>query len=125
MTAVAFRCDRFENEDRSGLEFHISADFGMGHCAYAVGCALLITDDPARDVPAGAVMLVIAPGEECAELLVLDQEIDVDQRGDATDEKEYGLGQARMWIADGTFERSYRLVIEGHELFTRIAWGVM
>ena len=123
MATVAFRRDRFENEDGRGLAFYADAEFGMGHSAYAVGCTFLITDDAAGDVPAGAIMLVIAPGEECAELLVLDQEIDVDQRRDTTDEEEHGLGQAAVRIADGAFQHSDHFVVGGHALFTRIAWS--
>jgi len=65
-------------------------------------------------MPARAVMLVIAPGEERPVAFVLNQEIDVDQRRDATDEEEHGLGQSRMRIADGTFERGDRFVVGGH-----------
>jgi hypothetical protein len=121
MAALAFWSDRFENEHRSRLEFDVNPEFGVCHGPDAVGCAFLVANNPTRDVPAGPVVLVIAPRKECAEVFVLDQEIDVDQRCGAADKQKYGLGQAGMRIADGTFKRSDRFVVGGHSSFTRIA----
>jgi len=121
MAALAFWGDRFQNEHRSGLEFDVGPEFGVRHGPDAVGCAFLVSNNPTRDVPAGSIVVVIAPREECPELFVLDQEIDVDQRCGAADEEEYRFGQAEMRIPNRTFECFDRFVVGGHSSFTSIA----
>ncbi len=68
------------------------------HGMDAVGGQFLVAYDAARYVPPWAEMLVGAPGEKRAFLVVLDQQIYVDERGDAAQEEEQLLGHAGRQI---------------------------
>ena len=57
------------------------------------GC-FLESDNSAGHVPAGAVKSVAPPGQQSSTTIVLDKQVDVDERGNPADEEKQFLGQA-------------------------------
>src|SRR6202040_3311939 len=93
------------HQQRRRVAGDIGTELLAGAGAYAIGDRFLVSNDPARHVPSRPEELVIAPGEQRARAIVLDEQIDVDQRGDAADEQEHVLGKAAPGIAEGGFKR--------------------
>ena len=84
----------FVDENRRRIELHDSAKFSLGHNAYSLSCRFFVSDDAARNVPAGSIEAVAPPGEQRPSAIVLDQQVHVDEgRGPAQKEKQL-LGQS-------------------------------
>ena len=90
--------------DGLGLELDGGAQLPLGGGADTVLGGLLIANDAAGDVPAGAVELVVAPGEQSPAPLVLNQKIHVHQRRELADQQEEVLGQARRGFRGPGFQ---------------------
>jgi len=99
VAAVARRGHAFHHGDGGRLEVDGGAEFQAGHLVKPVAGGLLVANDAARDVPAGAIMAVAAPGQEGAMVLVLNEEVDIDQRGDAAGEEKEVFGEAGARVA--------------------------
>jgi len=103
--AVVLLGNRFRNKERDRFESHLGAELFEGTGANAIGRHFLISDDPAGNMPAQSEKFIIAPGQQGAAGVIPNQEIDVDERGDAAGEQEKFFGKPVMRIADGGFDR--------------------
>ena len=83
---------------RIGLDFHF--EFLPGHSLDALGRSLLKANDATGDVPSRPVKVVLAPGEERLTGVVLDEQVDIDQRRDAADEKKERFGETGAGVGD-------------------------
>ena len=110
MTPVALGSDRFEDEGRGRFARDSGAQFASRYSMHALDSSFFVPDDAAGDMPARAVVIIISPGEKGSVAFVLDEEIDVDEGGDAADEQKYFFEKAGAWICDGGFEGSKRIV---------------
>jgi len=75
-------------ESGAGSKSTVQASSLAATLVDAGGRCFLEADDAAGNVPAGAVELVGAPGEQGAALPVADQQVDVDERGQLADQAE-------------------------------------
>lgn len=122
MAAGAIGPDGFGDQDGRWAHVDRGAQFVASGEVDAVEQRFLIPDDAAGDVPAGAIELVVAPGEEGAAAVVLDEEVDVDEGHDAADEEEDFLGKALARVADGGFEGGDGLLnVHGEGVVDRLA----
>ena len=77
----------FVDEDRRRIEDDSDSKFSLRHNAYSVSRGFFESDDAARNVPPGPIALVAPPGEQRSSAIVLDQQVDVDERRDPTDKE--------------------------------------
>jgi len=86
VTAVALGSDRFEHEGWGRFARDTGTQLASRYSMHALNGRFFVPDDAAGNMPARAVVIIISPGEEGSVALVVDEEIDVDERGDAADE---------------------------------------
>ena len=82
------------DENRHRIELDCSTKFSPGYDAYSVSRRLFEPDDAARNVPSGPIELVAPPGEQRSSAIVLDQQVDVDERRGSAEKEKQLLGQA-------------------------------
>src|SRR3954453_8517019 len=79
--------------DRLRIELHFRSEFAESSGADSVFSAFLIPDDATGNMPARPVGVILPPGEQGAAPIVLDQQVDIDQRREAAEEEKKLLGQ--------------------------------
>ncbi len=93
-TIMSLRPDALMDENRGRLEFDGSAELSFAYNMYSVCCHLVVTDDATRDMPARPIETVTSPGKQGASAIVLDQQVDVDERRDPADKEKHLVGQS-------------------------------
>lgn len=93
------RLDNLIHCDGFRIMRYASTQLLPGYRMNAVAKGFLKADDAAGDMPAGAIMRIIAPSQQDAIHFILDQQINIDQRGNLADIKKQILRQPLGWIA--------------------------
>ena len=93
-TITSLRPDALMDENRDRIELDGSAKFSFAYNMYSVCCRLLVTDDTTRDMPARPIVMVTSPGKQGASVIVLDQQVDIDERRDPADKEKHLVGQS-------------------------------
>jgi len=105
VSAVALiRPDALMDEYWRWFECDGCRQFELRYRAYAIGGCFFVPDYAAWHVPSGAEEAIAPPGQECPSSVVLNQQIDIDQRRDSADEQEYLLRQRLSRRLDVTLD---------------------
>jgi len=88
--------------DRHGRRIRLDSYLQLlpGHRPDALCGRLLKANDASWNVPSRTVESVLAPGEQRSAGIVLDEQVDIDQRRNAADEEEEFLGETGPGIGD-------------------------
>ena len=94
------------NEDRRRIELDCNTKFSLGNYAYSLNRRFFESDDTAWNVPTKAIELVAPSSEQCTSTIVLDQQVDVDERGDTAEKEKQLLGQPACLGVEPSFDFS-------------------
>ena len=92
--------DKFVDGDRCCSCANLRPEFQFGHSGESVSNAFSQADDTAGNVPALAMVTVLAPGKQYAVLSVADQQVHIHHRSDASCKKENVFGQSSRRISN-------------------------
>ena len=105
-TVPALGTNALVEENRDRIELDDRPKFSLGYNAYSLRRRFFESDDAARNVPPGSIELVAPPGEQRSSGIVLDQQVDVDQRRGPAKKEKYLVGQPVCLAAEPGFELS-------------------
>lgn len=91
---ITNRMDDLMQRQRSGIYPGLGLELLSSRGANSFRGGLLEANNATGDVPTGSGIIVIPPCQKRLLSFILDQEVNVDQRSNAAEEKEYLFGEA-------------------------------